>query len=90
MNPVAFVHCYHAVSPSRLKEMLLKERSGRSELHTRVEELEGRCQSVTQQLQQARSSEEQHKAALRRLEEIISQGDAIRTRQQAEEVQGLV
>lgn len=70
--------------------MLLKERSGRSGLHTRVEELEGRCQSLSQQLQQAHSSEEQHKAALRRLEESISQGDAIRTRQQAEEVQDLV
>uniref|UniRef100_A0A8C9WUG5 Leucine rich repeat and coiled-coil centrosomal protein 1 n=1 Tax=Sander lucioperca TaxID=283035 RepID=A0A8C9WUG5_SANLU len=45
----------------RMKELLLKERSGRSELQTRVEELEGRCQSLTQQLEQARSGEEQHK-----------------------------
>uniref|UniRef100_A0A4W6E888 Leucine rich repeat and coiled-coil centrosomal protein 1 n=1 Tax=Lates calcarifer TaxID=8187 RepID=A0A4W6E888_LATCA len=41
----------------RLKELLLKERSGRSELETRIEELEGRCQSLTQQLEQARSNE---------------------------------
>ncbi|XP_074507839.1 leucine-rich repeat and coiled-coil domain-containing protein 1 isoform X2 [Sebastes fasciatus] len=70
----------------RLKEMLLKERSGRSELQTRVEELEGRRQSLTQQLEQARSSEEQHKTALRRLEEGISHGEALGARQQAEEM----
>ncbi|KAJ4936739.1 hypothetical protein JOQ06_001325 [Pogonophryne albipinna] len=70
----------------RLKELLLKERSGRSELQARVEELEGRSQSQSRQLEQARSSEEQHKTALRRLEESISQGDALRARQQAEEM----
>ncbi|XP_054481090.1 leucine-rich repeat and coiled-coil domain-containing protein 1 [Anoplopoma fimbria] len=70
----------------RLKEMLLKERSGRSELQTRVEELEGRCQSLTQQLEQARSTAEQHKTALCRLEESISHGEALRARQQAEEM----
>ncbi|XP_047444503.1 leucine-rich repeat and coiled-coil domain-containing protein 1 isoform X2 [Mugil cephalus] len=70
----------------RLKDLLLKERSGRSELQARVEELEGRCRSLTQQLEQARSSEEQHKAALRRLEESISHGEALRACQQAEEM----
>ncbi|KAI3374789.1 hypothetical protein L3Q82_021344 [Scortum barcoo] len=70
----------------RLKELLLKERSERSELQTRVEELEGRCQSLIQQLEQARSSEQQHKTALSRLEESISHGDALRARQQAEEM----
>ncbi|XP_003975450.2 leucine-rich repeat and coiled-coil domain-containing protein 1 isoform X2 [Takifugu rubripes] len=69
----------------RLKELLLKERSERSNLHIRVEELEGRCQSLTQQLDQACSKEEQHKGTMRRLEERISQGDAIRSRQQDEE-----
>lgn len=73
--------------PSRLKELLLKERSGRSELETRIEELEGRCQSLTQQLEQARSSGEHHKTALHQLEESISHGEALRARQQAEEVQ---
>lgn len=67
--------------------MLLKERSGRSELQSRVEELEGRCQCLTQQLEQARSSEDQHKMALRKLEESISNGEALRACQQAEEVQ---
>ncbi|XP_074544999.1 leucine-rich repeat and coiled-coil domain-containing protein 1 [Halichoeres trimaculatus] len=70
----------------RLKEMLLKERSGRCELQTRVKELEGRCQSLTQQLEHARSSEEQHKSVLCRLEESISHGEALRARQQAEEM----
>lgn len=73
--------------PSRLKEMLLRERSGRCELKNRVEELEARCQSLTQQGEQARSGEEQHKAALHRLEESISQGESLRAQQQAEEVQ---
>lgn len=76
-----------AVSPSRLKELLLKERSGRCELKNRVEELEARCQSLTQQVEQARSAEEQHRAALHRLEENSAQGEAMRARQQAEEVQ---
>uniref|UniRef100_A0A669C2N9 Leucine-rich repeat and coiled-coil domain-containing protein 1 n=1 Tax=Oreochromis niloticus TaxID=8128 RepID=A0A669C2N9_ORENI len=48
----------------RLKELLLKERSGHSELQARVEEMEGRCRSLTQQLEQARSCEEQHKTSL--------------------------
>nr|XP_040027527.1 leucine-rich repeat and coiled-coil domain-containing protein 1 [Gasterosteus aculeatus aculeatus] len=70
----------------RLKELLLKERSGRSEWQTRVEELEGRCRTLTQQLEQARSSEEQHRTAVRGLEESISHGEALRARQQAEEM----
>ncbi|KAL6103996.1 lrrcc1 [Pungitius sinensis] len=70
----------------RLKDLLLKERSGRSEWQTRVEELEGRCRALTQQLQQARSSEEQHRTAVRGLEESISHGEALRARQQAEEM----
>uniref|UniRef100_UPI003AABFE1F leucine-rich repeat and coiled-coil domain-containing protein 1 n=1 Tax=Centroberyx gerrardi TaxID=166262 RepID=UPI003AABFE1F len=70
----------------RLKELLLKERSGRSDLQTRVEELEGRCQSLAQQLEQARSSEDQHKSALHSLEDGISHGEALRARQQAEEM----
>eukprot|EP00064_Thunnus_orientalis_P010568 superscaffoldBa00001446_g10594 len=69
-----------------LKCLQTKERSGRSELQTRVEELEGRCQSLIQQLEQARSSEEQHKTALHRLEESISHGETLRARQQAEEM----
>ncbi|XP_029309780.1 LOW QUALITY PROTEIN: leucine-rich repeat and coiled-coil domain-containing protein 1 [Cottoperca gobio] len=70
----------------RLKELLLKERSGRSELQARVEELEGSRQSLTQQLEQARSNEEQHKTALHRLEESFSHAEALRARQQAEEM----
>ncbi|XP_075888907.1 leucine-rich repeat and coiled-coil domain-containing protein 1-like [Nelusetta ayraudi] len=69
----------------RLKELLLRERSGRCELKNRVEELEARCRSLTQQVEQARTSEEQHKAALHRLEENISQGESLRAQQQAEE-----
>lgn len=70
----------------RLKELLLKERSGCCELRNRVEELEARCQSLTLQVDQARSSEEQHRAALHRLEENISHGESLRAQRQAEEV----
>uniref|UniRef100_H3C8S7 Leucine-rich repeat and coiled-coil domain-containing protein 1 n=1 Tax=Tetraodon nigroviridis TaxID=99883 RepID=H3C8S7_TETNG len=69
----------------RLKEQLLKERSESSDLHARIEALEGRCRSLSQQLEQACSKEEQHKSTLLRLEESVSQGEAIRSRQQAEE-----
>uniref|UniRef100_A0A8C6TES4 Leucine-rich repeat and coiled-coil domain-containing protein 1 n=1 Tax=Neogobius melanostomus TaxID=47308 RepID=A0A8C6TES4_9GOBI len=55
----------------RLKEMLLKERSGRSELQRRVEELEGRCQSLSVQLEQSRSKEQLHKSGLSQLQESI-------------------
>ncbi|XP_053294375.1 leucine-rich repeat and coiled-coil domain-containing protein 1 isoform X3 [Pleuronectes platessa] len=80
------LQCMAVHTTDRLKEMLLKERSGHSELQTRVEELQGRCQSLTQQLEKARGSEEQHKTALQRLEESISHGEALRARQQAEEM----
>ncbi|XP_055084461.1 leucine-rich repeat and coiled-coil domain-containing protein 1 [Periophthalmus magnuspinnatus] len=70
----------------RLKEMLLKERSGRSELQQRVEELEGRCQSLTQALEQSRSTEQLHKTGLSKLEESIAQADSLRAMQRAEEV----
>ncbi|KAF6733971.1 Leucine-rich repeat and coiled-coil domain-containing protein 1 [Oryzias melastigma] len=70
----------------RLKDLLLKERSGRSELQNRVEELEGRLLSLTQQLELTRSSEEKVRVALQRLEESTSHGDALRARQQAEEM----
>uniref|UniRef100_A0A672GRF9 Leucine-rich repeat and coiled-coil domain-containing protein 1 n=1 Tax=Salarias fasciatus TaxID=181472 RepID=A0A672GRF9_SALFA len=70
----------------RLKEVLLKERSGRSGLQARVEELEGRCRSLTRQLEQARNEEERHRTDLRRLQDSVAQGEALRARQQAEEV----
>lgn len=86
ITPAALSYCCQSVVFIRLKELLLKERSESSDLHARVEELEGSCQSLTQQLEQARSKEEQHKSMLRRLEESASQGEAIRSHQQAEEV----
>ncbi|CAL8279493.1 unnamed protein product [Lota lota] len=70
----------------RLKELLLRERAGRSDLQERADELERRCQTLAQQLEKARTDEEQHKRALRVLEESISHADALRARQQAEEM----
>uniref|UniRef100_A0AAV2JRR0 Leucine-rich repeat and coiled-coil domain-containing protein 1 n=1 Tax=Knipowitschia caucasica TaxID=637954 RepID=A0AAV2JRR0_KNICA len=70
----------------RLKELLLKERSGRSELQRRVEELEGRCQSLTQQLEQSRSTEQVHRAGLSKLELSVAQADSLRASQRAEEM----
>lgn len=51
-----------------------------------MQQLDGRCRSLSQQLEQARSSEERHKQALRRLEEGVAHGEALRARQQAQEV----
>ncbi|XP_068196698.1 leucine-rich repeat and coiled-coil domain-containing protein 1 isoform X2 [Antennarius striatus] len=70
----------------RLKELLLKERSGCAELQTCIDELQLRCQSLNQQLEHARSNEKQHMAALHRLEENISQGEALRAHQKNEEI----
>lgn len=84
--PASPLNCCLALVFFRLKEQLLKERSESSDLHARIEVLEGRCQSLSQQLEQARSKEEQHKSTLLMLEGSVSQGEAIRSRQQAEEV----
>lgn len=71
---------------TRLKELLLKERSERAALQARVEELEERYANASQQLEQQRSHEAQYKDALRSLQESVSQQEALRAKQQAEEV----
>uniref|UniRef100_A0A4W5PDI7 Leucine-rich repeat and coiled-coil domain-containing protein 1 n=1 Tax=Hucho hucho TaxID=62062 RepID=A0A4W5PDI7_9TELE len=70
----------------RLKELLLKERSERSGLQARVEELEERCQSSALQLEQVLQREEQHKRALRSLEDSTSHSEARKARREAEEM----
>uniref|UniRef100_A0A8B9GRR7 Leucine-rich repeat and coiled-coil domain-containing protein 1 n=1 Tax=Astyanax mexicanus TaxID=7994 RepID=A0A8B9GRR7_ASTMX len=71
---------------NRLKELLLKERSDRAALQARLEELEERCKNSAEQLELLHSREDQHKRALRCLEESVSQGEALRARQKAEEM----
>ncbi|MCI4377661.1 hypothetical protein PGIGA_G00206060 [Pangasianodon gigas] len=70
----------------RLKELLMKERSERTALQARVEELEERCANAAQQLEQQRSHEAQYKDALHSLQESVSQQEALRARQQVEEM----
>ncbi|XP_028831792.1 leucine-rich repeat and coiled-coil domain-containing protein 1 isoform X2 [Denticeps clupeoides] len=70
----------------RLKEVLLKERSERLRLQTRVQELEERCSVCAEQLEQARGREDQHKRALRSLEDSASQRESTRALQQAEQM----
>ncbi|KAM6948379.1 leucine-rich repeat and coiled-coil domain-containing protein 1 [Aplochiton taeniatus] len=70
----------------RLKEMLLKERAEQGVLQNRVGELEERCQSMGQQLEQARQREDQQQSALRSQEDSAAHGEATRARQQAEEM----
>ncbi|XP_026791598.3 leucine-rich repeat and coiled-coil domain-containing protein 1 isoform X1 [Pangasianodon hypophthalmus] len=70
----------------RLKELLMKERSERTALQARVEELEERCANAAQQLEQQRSHEAQYKDALHSLQEGVSQQEALRARQQVEEM----
>lgn len=68
----------------------MKERSERSGLQARVEELEERCQSSALQLEQVLQREEQHKRALRSLEDSTSHSEARKARRQAEEVELLL
>ncbi|XP_076828286.1 leucine-rich repeat and coiled-coil domain-containing protein 1 [Brachyhypopomus gauderio] len=68
----------------RLKELLLKERSDRAELQSRVEELEERCRTWSEQVEQLRSREDLHKRALRSLEESVAQEEARTASRQAE------
>ncbi|XP_062337563.1 leucine-rich repeat and coiled-coil domain-containing protein 1 [Osmerus eperlanus] len=70
----------------RLKELLLRERSERSVLQARVEELEERSQGLALQLEQARQQEDHQLRALRSLEDSVAQKEALRARQQAEEM----
>ncbi|XP_072544246.1 leucine-rich repeat and coiled-coil domain-containing protein 1 isoform X2 [Salminus brasiliensis] len=70
----------------RLKELLLKERSDRTAQQARVEELEERCKNSAEQLEQLRSQADQHKRALRSLEESVLQEEALGARQKAEEM----
>ncbi|XP_036375424.1 leucine-rich repeat and coiled-coil domain-containing protein 1 [Megalops cyprinoides] len=70
----------------RLKELLLKERAERAGLQERVERLEERERAAREELGQARSREDQQQRALRSLEDSISRGEALRARQQAEEM----
>ncbi|KAL7876298.1 hypothetical protein AOLI_G00112610 [Acnodon oligacanthus] len=70
----------------RLKELLLKERSDRAALQARVEELEERCSTAAEQLEQLRSQEDQHKRALHSLQACVSQEEALRAGQKAEEM----
>uniref|UniRef100_A0A4W5PDK8 Leucine-rich repeat and coiled-coil domain-containing protein 1 n=1 Tax=Hucho hucho TaxID=62062 RepID=A0A4W5PDK8_9TELE len=73
----------------RLKELLLKERSERSGLQARVEELEERCQSSALQLEQVLQREEQHKRALRSLEDSTSHSEARKARREMKRSQEL-
>lgn len=70
----------------RLKELLLKERSERGALQSRVEELEERCRNAAERSEQLRSQEKHHREALRELQGAVSQQEAIRLKQQTDEV----
>uniref|UniRef100_A0A672PZJ8 Leucine rich repeat and coiled-coil centrosomal protein 1 n=1 Tax=Sinocyclocheilus grahami TaxID=75366 RepID=A0A672PZJ8_SINGR len=70
----------------RLKEMLLKERSDRAALQTRLQELEERYRSTLEQLEQVHNREDQHKKALRSLEDSMTKAEALRVQQHAEEM----
>lgn len=65
---------------------MLKERLDRVALQAQVEILEGQCRIAAEQLEQLRKQEDQHKKALRSVEECVSQEEVLRARQKAEEV----
>jgi len=66
---------------------LLKERSDRAGLQTRLQELEERYRSTLQQLEQVRNREDQHKRALHSLKDSMTQAEALQEQQRAEEVE---
>uniref|UniRef100_A0A673L4T5 Leucine-rich repeat and coiled-coil domain-containing protein 1 n=1 Tax=Sinocyclocheilus rhinocerous TaxID=307959 RepID=A0A673L4T5_9TELE len=70
----------------RLKELLLKERSDRAALQTRLQELEERYRSTLEQLEQVHNREDQHKRAQRSLEDSMTKAEALRVQQRAEEM----
>ncbi|XP_060788227.1 leucine-rich repeat and coiled-coil domain-containing protein 1 isoform X2 [Neoarius graeffei] len=70
----------------RLKQLLLKERTERTALQARAEELEERCANAAQQLQQQHSHEAKYKEALHSLQESVSQQETLRASQQVEEM----
>lgn len=69
--------------------MLLKERSDRAALQTHLQELEERYRSTLEQLEQVHNREDQHKKALRSLEDSMTKAEAIRVQQRAEQVQSI-
>ncbi len=73
----------------RLKELLLKERSDRAALQTRLQELEERYRSTLEQLEQVHKQEDQHKRALHSLEDSMTKAEALRVQQRAEQVEQL-
>lgn len=86
MRKTSFISITTALLSLRLKELLLKERSERTALQARVEELEERYANAVQQLEQQRSHEAQYKDALHSLQGSVSKQEALRASQQAEEV----
>lgn len=66
---------------------MLKERSDRAALQTRLQELEERYRSTLEQLEQVHKREDQHKRALRSLEDSMTKADALRVQQHAEQVE---
>uniref|UniRef100_A0A672N9J1 Leucine-rich repeat and coiled-coil domain-containing protein 1 n=1 Tax=Sinocyclocheilus grahami TaxID=75366 RepID=A0A672N9J1_SINGR len=67
-------------------ELLLKERSDRAALQTRLQELEERYRSTLEQLEQEHNREHQHKRAQRSLEDSMTKAEALRVQQRAEEM----
>uniref|UniRef100_A0A671LX62 Leucine-rich repeat and coiled-coil domain-containing protein 1 n=1 Tax=Sinocyclocheilus anshuiensis TaxID=1608454 RepID=A0A671LX62_9TELE len=70
----------------RLKELLLKARSDRAALQTRLQELEERYRSTLEQLEPVHNREDQHKRAQRSLEDSMTKAEALRVQQRAEEM----
>lgn len=69
--------------------MLLKERSDRAALQTRLQELEERYRSTLEQLEQVHKQDDQHKRALRSLEDSMTKAEALRVQQRSEQVEQL-
>uniref|UniRef100_UPI00398E73AA leucine-rich repeat and coiled-coil domain-containing protein 1 isoform X4 n=1 Tax=Pristiophorus japonicus TaxID=55135 RepID=UPI00398E73AA len=70
----------------RLKELLMKEKKGRSQLQTYVVELKEKIAVLTEELRKLKSTEEDQRKVLRSLEETILKTESQRLQHQAVEM----
>ncbi|NWV50774.1 LRCC1 protein, partial [Daphoenositta chrysoptera] len=70
----------------RLKELILKERDAKARLQADVQQLKGETERLTNELNQARNKEAEHRKAMQALEETLSKMETQRLQQRAIEM----
>ncbi|NXR81172.1 LRCC1 protein, partial [Pycnonotus jocosus] len=70
----------------RLKELILKERDAKARLQADVQQLKGKTERLTNELNQARNKEAEYQKAMQALEETLSKMETQRLQQRAVEM----